>query len=388
MRGSFPAEERDRRLIDVVVREAHSLHFLGRRQESVDLLLQQRERLERLGDPLLAGPYYFWLGYAHAWLGNRGEAAESLGRSLKEATRAGDEALMGRVHRALAVECTYSGRPLDDAVAHGRQAVSLLEPTEDRFWLGQALYALCYSHYYAGDLDAVIEVAARLDALGEATGSRRARANAGMIAGISHATGGNWEAGVQACERALELAPDPFETAGVLACLGKALAEAGNLTRAVPVLEHAVQLGDQVRSRQWREWFRTLLGEGYFLSGQMDKAREAAQQALKASTDFGYSLGIGWAQQVLGRVAQARGAGAEAEQHLVAALNIFASVHSRFEAGRTRLFLASCAHARGNHEAAATHVQAAHAVFRAARVPKYVERAEALARELGAGLST
>jgi class 3 adenylate cyclase/tetratricopeptide (TPR) repeat protein len=386
--GQLPAEERDRRLIDVVVREAHSLHFLGRRQESVDLLLQQRERLERLGDPLLAGPYYFWLGYAHAWLGNRGEAAESLGRSLEEATRAGDEALMGRVHRALAVECTYSGRPLDDAVAHGRQAVSLLEPTEDRFWLGQALYALCYSHYYAGDLDAVIEVAARLDALGEATGSRRARANAGMIAGISHATGGNWEAGVQACERALELAPDPFETAGVLACLGKALAEAGNLTRAVPVLERAVQLGDQVRSRQWREWFRALLGEGYFLSGQMDKAREAAQQALKASTDFGYSLGIGWAQQVLGRVAQARGAGAEAEQHLVAALNIFASIHSRFEAGRTHLFLASCAHARGNHEAAATHVQAAHAVFRAARVPKYVERAEALARELGAGLST
>ncbi len=386
--AELPAEGRDRRLIDVVVREAHSLHFLGRRHESVDLLLQQHERLERLGDPSLAGPYYFWLGYAHSWLGHRAEAGRSLGRSLEEATRAGDEALMGRVHRALAVECTYSGRPLDEAVAHGRRAVALLEATEDRFWLGQALYALCYSHYYAGDLDAVIEVAARLDALGEATGSRRARANAGMIAGISHATGGNWQAGIQACERALELAPDAFETAGVLACLGKALAEAGELARAVPVLEQAVQLGDQVRSRQWREWFRTLLGEGYFLGGELDKARAAAHQALEVSTDLGYSLGIGWAHQVLGRVAQARGALGEAEQNLGAALEVFVSVRSRFETGRTRLFLASCARVRGDHDAAVSRVEAAHAVFRAVHAPMYVERAEALARELGAGLST
>jgi tetratricopeptide (TPR) repeat protein len=157
--------------------------------------------------------------------------------------------------------------------------------------------------------------------------------------------------------------------------------------RAVPVLERAVQLGDQVRSRQWREWFRTLLGEGYFLSGRMDKARESAQPALSASTDLGYSLGIGWAHQVLGRVAQTRGAVVEAEQHLGAALEIFLSFHSRFEAGRTRLFLASCAHARGDYLAASSHVKAAHAAFGAVRVPKYVEHAEAVARELGADLS-
>jgi tetratricopeptide (TPR) repeat protein len=247
------------------------------------------------------------------------------------------------------------------------------------------LYALCYSHYYAGNLDAVIEVAARLDAFGEATGSRRARANAGMIAGISHATLGNHEAGVKACERALELAPDPFETAAVLACLGKAHVEAGDAARAVPVLEQAVDLGERVRSRQWREWFRTLLGEGYFLSGQLGKAHDAARQALDVSTDLGYALGIGWAHQVLGRVALARGGLVEAEKHLGDALEVFAAVHSRFESGRTRLFLAACAHARGDQAAAAAHVDAAHTVFQAVPAPMYVARAEALAAELGIG---
>jgi class 3 adenylate cyclase/tetratricopeptide (TPR) repeat protein len=377
----LPAEEQDRRLIDLVVREAHSLHFLGRRQETVTLLLKHGNRLERLQEPSLAGQYYFWLGFAHAWLGHRVEAAEALGRSLEEATRSGDEALMGRVHRALAVECVYSGRPLDEAVAHGRQAVSLLERTEDRFWLSQALYALSYSCYYSGDFEAALEAAGRLDALGEAIGSRRARANAAMMAGLSRATRGDWEAGIKACERALELSPDPFETAFVLAVLGKAHVEAGDFGRAIPTLEQAVQLGDQVRSRQYAAWFRTMLAAAYVLGGQMDKAREVASQALDVSADVKYLLGIGWSHQVLGLAARTRGALAQAAMHLGEALQAFASVHSRFEMGRTHFFLASLAYALGDREPAGTHLKEAHSLFVALRVPKYVERTEQLARE-------
>ena len=382
----LPAEERDRRLIDLVVREAHSLHFLGRRQEIVALLLQHRDPLERLQEPALAGQYYFWLGFAYAWLGHRAEAAQTLGRSLEEAARSGDEALMGRVHRALAVECVYSGRPLDEAVAHGRQAVSLLERTEDRFWLSQALYALSYSCYYSGDFDAALEAAGRLDALGEATGSRRARANAATMAGLSHATRGDWEAGTKACERALELSPDPFETAFVLAVLGKAYAEAGDFGRAIPTLEQGVRLGDQVRSRQYTAWFRTMLGEAYVLGGQLDKAREVASQALDLAADVSFLLGIGWSHQVIGRVAQAEGSALEAEGHLAEALQSFVSIRARFEIGRIHLFLASLSHAQGNCEAVASHLKEAHALFRALRVPKYVERSEQLAREFGASL--
>ena len=379
----LPAEEQDRRVIDLVVREAHSLHFLGRRQETVVLLLQHRDRLDRLHEPFLAGQYYFWLGFAYAWLGHRAEAAQSLGRSLEEATRSGDEALMGRVHRALAVECVYSGRPLDEAVAHGRQAVSFLERTEDRFWLSQALFALSYSCCYSGDFEAAIEAAGRLDALGEVTGSRRARSNAALMAGLSHATQGDWEAGIKACERALELSPDPFETSFVLAVLGKAYGEAGDFARAIPTLEQAVQLGDQVRSRQYAAWFRTMLGAVYVLGGQLDKARELTSQALDVCTEVRFLLGIGCSNQVLGLATWAQGALAEAGRHLGDALQAFVSVHSQFEVGRTHFFLASLAYAQGDRQTAGTHLKEAHSLFMALRVPMYVERAEQLAREFG-----
>ncbi|MEW6688629.1 MAG: tetratricopeptide repeat protein, partial [Pseudomonadota bacterium] len=360
---------------------AESLHFLGRRQEIVDLLLRHQGRIERLGDPALAGQHYFWLGWAHAWLGHREEAAQNLSRGLQEATRSGDEALMGRVHRALALEWTYSGRPMDEAVTHARQAVSFLERTQDRFWFSQALFALSYCCYYTGDFDSAIEAAERLDTFGKSTGDRRARAES-AIAGLSYATRGDWAKGGEVCRQCLELAPDPFEAAFVLVCLGKACSEAGDVDRAVPMLEQGVHLADQVRSRQWREWFRALLAEAYFLGGQTDKAREAARQALEVSTALGYSWGIGWTHQVLGRVAGAQGALEEGQRRLADALKSFASVRARFESGRTHLFAARLAHAQANRAAAMSHLEEARSLFRALRVPKYAQQADEFAREL------
>ena len=378
----LPAEERDCHLVDLVVRRAHSLHFLGRRQEIVDLLPQYQDRLDRLQEPSLAGPYYFWLGFAHSWLGHRAEGARSLQRSLEEATRAGDEAILGRVHRGLAVECLYSGRPLDEAVAHSRQAVAFLERTEDVFWLSQALYALSYSCYYSGDFEAALDAAARLDAIGETSGSRRARANAAMMAGLSHATRGEWATGIEACQRALEISPDAFETAFILACLGKSHAEAGNAAQAIPVLEQAVELGDQVRSIQYRALFRTMLGDAYLLDAQLDKARDAIGQALEISTDVKFVFGIGASHQVLGRIAQAEGLLGDAERHLGDALSTFRLVQARFETGRTHLFQASLSREQGRDDAVAAHLDEARSLFGELRVSRYLERAEQLAKEL------
>ncbi|MFQ5894720.1 MAG: tetratricopeptide repeat protein, partial [Nitrospinota bacterium] len=165
------------------------------------------------------------------------------------------------------------------------------------------------------------------------------------------------------------------------ACLGKAYAEAGEVARAVPTLEQAVELADRVRSRQLRARFRAMLGEAYLLDGQMDKARDVAGRALASSTDLKYVFGIGLSHQVLGRVAQAQGALGEAERHLNDALQAFDSIRARFETGRTHLDLAALAHAQGNREAIATHLKEAYDLFTALRVPKYVERTEELAKQ-------
>jgi len=334
-------ESRDRQVLSLLIREAQSLHFLGRRQEIVDVLTRERDRMARLGDHALAGEYYFWLGFAHAWLGNRKQAIDFLQQSLSEANAAGDQAIAGRVHRALATEFVYSGRPLPDAIAHARQAAALLALTDDGFWLSQALFTLSYCCIFAGDFAAALEAAARLGEFGETSGLRRAQANAAMLAGLAHAMRGEGPRAIELCERALQISPDDFETAFILACLGKACQATGDLPRAVETLERAVALADRVRSVQFRAWFRTMLGEAYLANGQVEQAERVLQEALEASTRTEFVIGIGLSQYLLGRVASRQGLPEEARRMLNAAAAHFESIKAQFDLDRGRAELAS-----------------------------------------------
>jgi tetratricopeptide (TPR) repeat protein len=373
----LPAERRDSVVVALAVRQAHSLHFLGRRQEIVDLLLAHHDRLERVEDGSLAGEYHFWLGFAHAWLGNRADAARCLSRSLEAAKAAGNDAIAGRVHRALATECVYSGRPLEEAIDHGRQAAILLERTDDRFWLSQALFTLSYCCIFAGEFDAALDAASRLEAFGDASGIRRAQANAAMLAGLSRATRGEGEAGIELCQRALDVSPDDFETAFILACR-----EAGDIARAVGVLEQAVSLADKVRSFQFRAWFRTMLGEAYLLKGEDDRAAEVVAAALKMSAPSQFLIGVGLSKQVMGCIAGARGARAEATRHLEEAVALLSSVGASFELARCHLELARI----GDPKEAAIHLKEARTLFAALNAAKYAQQAGALPEPAGGSL--
>jgi tetratricopeptide (TPR) repeat protein len=149
------------------------------------------------------------------------------------------------------------------------------------------------------------------------------------------------------------------------------------------VLEQAVELGGRVRSRQFRAWFRTLLGEAYLSDNRIEEARDLILEALELSTDIKYLLGVGFSKRALGRIAQAQGALEESEEHLGEALQTVVSAGARFETGCTRLDLAALAHAGGDREAAAAHLKEAHSLFEDLHVPKYVERAEQLAKDFG-----
>lgn len=334
------AETRDQTLLWLAVRQAYSLHFLGRRQEIVDLLTQQGSKLERVSDRSLCAEYYFWLGFAHAWLGHRKEALLHLNQSLAEANAASDRAIAGRVHRALATEFLYSGKPLAEAIAHGRQAVTLLEQTEDRFWLSQALFTVSYCCIFSGDFDSALQAASRLNEFGDASGINRAQANAAMLAGLAYAMRGDADMAVELCQRALDVSPDDFETAFILACLGRACLEAGDLTRAVESLEKAVSMADRVRSVQFLAWFRTILGEAYLAARAFEKAATVAKEALSASSKAQFVVGIGLSRQLLGRIAQAQGESVLARRELENAAEQFAAVGMTFELSRTRLALA------------------------------------------------
>jgi tetratricopeptide (TPR) repeat protein len=198
---------------------------------------------------------------------------------------------------------------------------------------------------------------------------------------------GEWDTGIATCERALAGAPDPLNRAIAMGWLGYSYLQKGETGKAIAVLEESVEHVRLFRFREFEGWFTVFLADAHRSEGRLDRARELALQGLEVSVGANFAAGIGWARQALGRIAHATGDLSEAETHLEEARQIFTSTHSRYELARTCLDLAAVTHAQGRAESAQAHLGEAHRLFRAMDAPKYVERTEQLARDLGVALS-
>ena len=114
---------------------------------------------------------------------------------------------------------------------------------------------------------------------------------------------------------------------------------------------------------------------------------EEACQGLDIASSVQHWYGVVVAQRVLGRLAQARGALAEAATHFQEVFQLCVSIQARYEQARTLLDLATLAHTQGNRAVAATHLDEAHALFKVLQILRWVEHTTQLARESGILLS-
>lgn len=381
----LPAAMREHRLLELALRQAFSYHYLACFQESLDLLLPQRERLERLGDPTLSGPYYFLLGLTYSSLSAHQQAIQITGHAIEAAQRCGDRTTLGEAYYELCF-ATYSLGRYPEAVAHGQQAVVLLERSARQPWLSKAHLVLALSYAHLGTFPAALRSATRLEAMGEVTGDPRAQSLAALITGWCKAMQGEWEAGVVACQRSLACAPDLFSTVLATCFLGQAYLEQGDQARAIPLLQQSLRQFRQFGYRQGEGRSAASLGEAYLLHGDMAQAQDLAHQGLEISREVDNGYWVGWAQRVLGRIALACGHLVEADVSLHDALQTFAALQACFEVGRTHLTLATLAQARGNLAVAAIHLSTAHGLFETLQVPYHVERTAQLASAFGVAL--
>ena len=234
----LPVTDRDRLLLDVVLRQVHSLIFLGRfGRDTGPALSVYQPRLVQLHDPALAGPYYFWLGLTYGLLGDQQHAGHYAKQALLEAQHSNDEATMGKAYYV-----SIHGRLLGWAAAAGsrvrrqsRRAARAL-PTE-RYWLGMALFlsgAQCLSSSESSRRP--WRMLGHAQAIGDATGNPRLQSVAAWITGWIYATQGDWATGITRCQQGLDCSPDPLNTAGALGYLGTAHLEQGDVTAGHPAV--------------------------------------------------------------------------------------------------------------------------------------------------------
>jgi len=378
----LPTEQREARLLDLILQQVSSLIPLGRIPGILELLLGKQAGLERLGDPSRIGEYYFLLGRVYSFLGDHDRAAQCAQEAIEEAKRSGDEGTIGRASFLLSLEGHFSGQALQ-GIEHGRHAVAILERAGEPWWAGTAHWVVGINYSQLGEFEAALAAHGRARAIGEAIGDAGVQALATWGAGVCRSVMGEWEAGIEDCRRAVERSPDPLNTALASGWLGYAYLEKGDAAQAMPRLERAVEQFGQFDFRPLQGLFTIFLAEAYLLAADVEKARVLALRGLDVTVNAKYGYGVGWAQRALGRISRARGAFSEAATQLNDALDTFAATQARYDLGRTHLDLAELAHAQGIQKTAAAHLEEARRVFTDLKIPKYLERTEQTARKFG-----
>jgi tetratricopeptide (TPR) repeat protein len=361
--------ERDRIRLDLALRQAHSLYFLGRFADSLALLADLRETVQGLRDPTLASAYHFWLAHTHSHLGQHQAAIAEAERALAEATQAGDVPTLGKAHYVLARSGFWGGQ-LHESVTQGQQAIALLEGTAERWWLGLAHWGLAFGRGFLGEVGPAFQAAARADALGHEIGDPRLQTYAAWTTGWLHAALGDSDAAVAACRRSLERSPDPVNTADAMSFLGYVLLERGDVGEATGLLEQSVAQWRAFGHTPMLAWFTTVLAEAYLAAGDTGRAHEAASRGLSLAREAAFPYGLGLAVRALGRLARARGLRDEAARLLGEALDTFRTIDARYEQARTCLDLAALAAARDDAGARQAHLAEARRLFQALGIPR------------------
>jgi class 3 adenylate cyclase/tetratricopeptide (TPR) repeat protein len=379
----LPSDREQTRLrLDLHWRLALSLSALGRYQETLDLLLLQQDQLTQLQDAELTGRYALLQSQTASYLGDWPQAAQIAQQAIVAAEQVHDDLTLAQACHVLAMERYWTGHPVQ-GVAYSERAITALAGIGEDYRLGMAHFVLALNALSLGRFDEALEATARARAIGESLADRRLQTFAAWTSGWALATRGAYQAGIAACQRALESSSDPLNTALALGWLGYAYLEKGDATAAIAPLEQATQSLHQFGYRRLEGLYTTFLGEAHFLCGQRDTARQLVGQGLAIASETPYRTGTAWAQRALGQLAQADGDLAVATQCLQEALGTFAAMQARFEVGRTHLALAELAQRQSDRAEVILHLSAAHHLFTALEVPVYVERITQYASALG-----
>ncbi len=294
-------EENRERRISLLVNQGIVFLLLFKHQEYYDLLTRYEPMARGLGNPEPLGAFYARLGHCECSFGNYDQAIQTLTKAAELCEAAGNAedagyayAWLGWSHldrgdydRVLALKedvlrtmerqfnlrfhthplsaasraCSYLGR-WDEAVEEGQKALSVAQEFSDNSLISFVAWNLSIAYTWKGDLARAVEYG----------------------------------------ELAVQKAPTPADKAWAQRSLGWAWCRAGEPNRGIELLTAVLPI--------FRAGFTAseipltcYLGEGHWLAGEDDKARQTLEEGLEMAERCGTRYYLGFAQRLLGEIA-------------------------------------------------------------------------------------
>jgi len=321
-------ENRQRR-ISLLVNQGIVFFLLFKSPEYYDLLTRYEPTARGLGNPELLGAFYGRLGHCEFSFGNYDQAIHTFGKAAELCQGAGNAEETGYAYVFWEFSHLDSGDY--DRVLALKEDV--LRTMEQQFNLRFHTYALSVaSRAYAclGRWDHAVEEAQKALSVAEEFSDNSLISFVAWNLSIAYTWKGDLARAAEYGELAVQKAPTPADKAWAQRSLGWALCRAGETNRGIELLTMVLPILRAGRFITAEIPLRCFLGEGYWLAGEDDKARQTLEEGLEMAERYGVRYELGFAHRLLGEISLKNNP-AQAAPHLEKSIAIFREIKAENE---------------------------------------------------------
>jgi tetratricopeptide (TPR) repeat protein len=294
--------ENRKRQISLLLNQWVVFHLLFKLPEYHDLLTRYRPMAIELDNPGLLGAFYARIGTCE-WTSGYTERAIQTTTKAAELCEAAGNAEGARFAYFVLAWCHLYKANYDKVITSKEDALRKLE---QQFNLRIYVFAMCpasRAYAYLGRFDQALKDGKAALKVAEEYSDDSLISFAAMIISWICIVKGDLDSAIEYGDLAVQKAHTPADRAWAQGILAWAWCRSGEPNRGIESLTATLPIQRASRYRPTEIHFMLILGEGYWLAGEYDKARQTLEEVLQLAERCEFRFHRAWAQRLLGEIA-------------------------------------------------------------------------------------
>jgi len=295
-------EDTQQRRISLLVNQWAMFFLLFRSSEYYDLLTRYEPMAVRLGNQGLLGALNARLAQCEWWPGRFDQAIERGSKAIELCEVAGNAEGAGMAYLAMQWSYLFKG-DYDRVLALKQDILRIMEQRFDLRTYVWAFSAASLAYTELGRWDEAVQEGREGLGVAERFSDNSMISFAYLTISTAYINKGDLGQGIEYGELAEHKAPTPADKVWAQASLALAWIRAGEPHRGIETLAPLVPMYRAVSYSGGEGQIMLSLGEGYWLTGEYDKARHTLEECLELAERCGMKAYIGIAHRLLAEIA-------------------------------------------------------------------------------------
>ena len=299
---TMPENEKNQKLrISLLVTQWPAFLMLMRFSEHYDLLSRYEPIAVKLENQGLLGEFYNRKGHIEWWFGNFDQSIKNRTKALEIFKAIGNTRGTANAYMGLEWNYMFKG-DYKEVFAFKDETLHLMEKQFTPYEQVYAVLGASYAYAVLGRWNESVKEANEGLKIAEKFSDNSLLAVAALHLSRTFILRGDIDKAIEYGEMAVQKAPTPGDQAWAQSMLAWAWSLSGELNKAIDFWVGLVPLMRAVSYEPGAVQVMVLLGHGFLLAGDLDKARKTIEECIELAGCCGMKLYLGWSHNLLAEI--------------------------------------------------------------------------------------